>query len=74
MNETANKFPVALEGILKDTKRAGFDQMSDPQLGSFLSTLAASRPNGHFLELGTGSAIYRLDTSWNGLFIISYNY
>ena len=57
MKDTVKIFPVAFEEILKDTNNVGFDQLSDPLLGSFLSTLSATKRNGHFLELGTGSGI-----------------
>jgi len=61
MKDTVKIFPVAFEEILKDTNNVGFDQLSDPLLGSFLSTLSATKRNGHFLELGTGSGI---STAW----------
>lgn len=35
-------------------KEIGFAQSSDDLTGSFLRTLAASKPGGRFLELGTG--------------------
>ena len=35
----------------------GFHAASDPSLGDFLATLAASKPGGRFLELGTGVGI-----------------
>jgi predicted O-methyltransferase YrrM len=53
--------PDGYENILKETNTVGFDQSSDPLLGSLLSTLSATKPNGNFLELGTGSG---LSTAW----------
>ncbi|MFW2439461.1 MAG: O-methyltransferase, partial [Arenicellales bacterium] len=61
MKDTVKIYPVAYEEILKDTNNIGFDQLSDPLLGSFLSTLSATKVSGDFLELGTGSGI---STSW----------
>ncbi len=54
-------YPSGYENILRETNTVGFDQLSDPLLGSLLSTLAATKPNGNFLELGTGSG---LSTAW----------
>jgi predicted O-methyltransferase YrrM len=53
--------PVALEGIRRDTERIGFKMASEPQTGSLLRTLAASKPGGRFLELGTGTGV---GTAW----------
>ena len=61
MKDIVKIFPVTFEEILKDTNNVGFDQLSDPLLGSFLSTLSATKRSGHFLELGTGSGI---STAW----------
>ena len=61
MNGAIEHFPDAYKEILADTKKAGFDQLSDSQLGSLLATLSATKRNGMFLELGTGSG---LSTSW----------
>jgi predicted O-methyltransferase YrrM len=53
--------PAALEAILRDTSRVGFTMASDRQTGSLLRVLAASKPGGRFLELGTGTGV---GTSW----------
>jgi len=53
--------PVEIEKILEETNNIGFDQLSDPLLGSLLSTLSATKRSGCFLELGTGSG---LSTAW----------
>ena len=49
--------PATLDAIRRDTQRFGFTMASEPQTGSLLRTLAASKPGGRFLELGTGSGI-----------------
>jgi len=50
-------FPVGFKEIERATKELDFDQVSDPMLGSLLSALAASKPKGNILELGTGSGL-----------------
>lgn len=61
MKDSVSTFPVGFEKILQATNNTKFDQISDSMLGSLLSTLSATKPNGHFLELGTGSG---LSTAW----------
>lgn len=61
MNDDVENFPKKFTEIQKATKKLDFDQVSDPLLGSLLSTLVATKPNGKFLELGTGSG---LSTAW----------
>jgi len=59
-----NKFastPNKLEAIIKDTKKINFDMMSENNVGILLKTLSATKTNGKFLELGTGSGV---STSW----------
>jgi predicted O-methyltransferase YrrM len=53
--------PKQLDAILQATEAAGFAMGSDPLTGSLLRVLAASKPAGNFLELGTGTGI---GTSW----------
>lgn len=53
--------PPALDAIVRDTARIGFTMASEPQTGSLLRALAASKPGGRLLELGTGTGI---GTSW----------
>ncbi len=47
--------PEAVAGILGDTKALGFDMASEARVGSLLAVLAASKPGGRVLELGTGT-------------------
>jgi predicted O-methyltransferase YrrM len=53
--------PASYTAILELTRQAGFTMSSDPMTGSLLKTLAASKPGGRFLELGTGTG---LSTAW----------
>jgi predicted O-methyltransferase YrrM len=47
--------PAALQDILTATQTLGFGLSSDLLTGSLLRTLAASKPAGQVLELGTGT-------------------
>jgi predicted O-methyltransferase YrrM len=49
--------PTAYSAIQEATKAAGFTMASDVLTGSLLRTLAASKPGGSFLELGTGTGL-----------------
>ena len=53
--------PAAYDSIANATRALSFNMASDLYTGSLLKTLVASKPSGHFLELGTGSG---LATSW----------
>lgn len=53
--------PKQLNAIEKDTEDSGFSMPSERKTGSLLKTLAASKPGGKFLELGTGTG---LSTAW----------
>ena len=53
--------PVGYEKIMEATIEMQFNMASDRYTGSLLKTLAASKPSGRFLELGTGTG---LATSW----------
>lgn len=53
--------PDAYFAIDEATKASGFTMASDIYTCSLLKTLAASKPGGRFLELGTGTG---LSTSW----------
>ncbi len=53
--------PAALDSIARETHELGFNMGSEPLTGSLLRALAAAKPGGQFLELGTGTGI---GTSW----------
>jgi predicted O-methyltransferase YrrM len=53
--------PIVLEAILRETAHLGFSMASEARTGSLLRTLAASKPAGRFLELGTGTGV---GTAW----------
>jgi predicted O-methyltransferase YrrM len=62
MTHTINQpFPSAYKSIDEATKQSGFTMASDVLTCSLLRTLAASKPAGKFLELGTGTG---LSASW----------
>ena len=71
MTEVApQRYPAPYVLIDKATRESGFTMASDVSVCSFLKTLAASKPGGKFLELGTGTG---LSTSWilDGMIIIN---
>jgi predicted O-methyltransferase YrrM len=47
--------PPATRAIYEESRRAGFDLISEPLTGCLLRTLVSSKPGGAFLELGTGT-------------------
>lgn len=47
--------PAAVAHILAESEAFGFTMASEPKVGSLLAALAASKPGGRFLELGTGT-------------------
>lgn len=53
--------PDVLEAIHTDTAALGFTMASEPRTGALLAALAASKPGGRFLELGTGTGV---GTAW----------
>jgi predicted O-methyltransferase YrrM len=62
MTEEINQeFPKKYTAIVTATGSSGFTMASDTLTCSLLRTLAASKPSGIFLELGTGTG---LSTSW----------
>ncbi|WP_316835423.1 O-methyltransferase [Pedobacter nutrimenti] len=61
MNDTSIKLPENYKSIQEASKRINFSMPSDLQTGSLLRTLVASKPQGRFLELGTGTG---LSLSW----------
>jgi predicted O-methyltransferase YrrM len=62
MNDAVDyNIPVAYERIKETTDKMQFNMASDLYTGSLLKTLAASKPSGRLLELGTGTG---LSTAW----------
>jgi predicted O-methyltransferase YrrM len=62
MTEAINQpYPNAYTSIVEATQALNFTMASDVTVCSLLRTLAASKPSGKFLELGTGTG---LSTSW----------
>jgi len=62
MTENINQpYPETYIQIDEATRQSGFTMASDVLTCSLLRTLAASKPSGKFLELGTGTG---LSTSW----------
>jgi predicted O-methyltransferase YrrM len=53
--------PLELEAIKARTAELGFDMASERGIGNLLQVLAASKPGGRLLELGTGTG---MATSW----------
>src|SRR5262245_45024085 len=53
--------PAALAAIQDDTREIGFTMASEIKTGAFLAVLAASKPGGRLLELGTGTGV---GTAW----------
>lgn len=66
--------PSVLHGITATTEALELTMAADLLLGSLLRTLAASKPDGHFLQLGTGSGIattWLLDGMTKGATLVS---
>lgn len=61
MKQQNTRYPKQYQVIHQATQARGFDQLSDSKVGSLLATVAATKPRGQFLELGTGSG---LSTCW----------
>ena len=62
MNDLSNFHePETIPAIWSDTRAAGFNMASEPLTCSLLRTLAATKPAGRFLELGSGTG---LSTAW----------
>ena len=53
--------PAALDAIGRDSAAVGFAMASEPKTGALLRALAAAKPGGRFLELGTGTGV---GTAW----------
>jgi predicted O-methyltransferase YrrM len=62
MNDSLNlNSPAILKSIAAATQAQGFTMASDALTGSLLRTLAATKPAGNLLELGTGTG---MATAW----------
>src|SRR5512147_460976 len=61
LHDDALRFPTAYPRLLGRSHQAGFSMNSDALTGALLRTLAAAKPGGEFLELGTGCG---LGTCW----------
>ncbi|MDQ3291060.1 MAG: class I SAM-dependent methyltransferase [Bacteroidota bacterium] len=59
--EEAITLPPLYSEIIKESEAMAFNMLSDVRTGSLLRTLAAAKPHGNFLELGTGTG---LSLSW----------
>jgi predicted O-methyltransferase YrrM len=58
VNDVANlRQPPMLTEILRETELLGFNMSCEDKTGSILRTLAASKPGGKFLEIGTGTGV-----------------
>jgi len=49
--------PLVVETLLAEASKHGFDQSCAPATGALLRTLAASKPKGRLLNLGTGFGV-----------------
>ena len=47
--------PGQVDAIMAETAALGFNMTSEPKVGALLTVLAASKPGGRLLELGTGT-------------------
>ena len=61
-----NDYPISrtlplIDRISADSEALGFTMASEPKTGALLAALAASKPGGRLLELGTGTGI---GTAW----------
>lgn len=61
MNDTPTHTPRAITHIKEASQTLGFTMNCDDLTGGLLKTLAASKPGGRLLELGTGTG---LSTVW----------
>jgi predicted O-methyltransferase YrrM len=49
--------PEALEAIMAETRKIGFQNWCWPQVGGLLRVMAALKPGGRLLEIGTGTGV-----------------
>lgn len=57
MEDLPTTRPAPLYGIENDSREIGFAMSCEARTGSMLATLAASKPGGRILELGTGTGV-----------------
>jgi len=57
MTDTDIKIPKSYNRIQEDSEKINFSMPSDLKTGCLLRTLVTSKPNGYFLELGTGTGL-----------------
>lgn len=57
MTAPTTDVPHAAVRARRVAERSGFQMSSDPQTGSLLRTLAATKPGGRLLEVGTGVGV-----------------
>ncbi|MEK6801382.1 MAG: class I SAM-dependent methyltransferase [Nitrospirota bacterium] len=56
MNDTEfNRQPTVIPDIVAETAALSFNMMSEAKVGALLAVLAASKPGGRLLEVGTGT-------------------
>ena len=60
-DQGSKRTPEAIQAIQDDTAALGFTMASEPMTGALLGVLAASKPGGRVLELGTATG---LGTAW----------
>ncbi|MBV8401354.1 MAG: class I SAM-dependent methyltransferase [Acetobacteraceae bacterium] len=61
MDDLPQRPPATLDALLRRTRALGFDAACEARTGSLLRVLAASKPGGRLLELGTGTGV---GTAW----------
>ena len=74
LDENTIRYPAKYFEALKIAKSIGFNLCSDALTGNLLRTLAASKPQGKFLEMGTGigqSALWILEGMDSGSTLLS---
>ena len=74
MIETEPRHPAPLGTLTARTRELGFDMAYEPRTGALLRALAASKPAGHLVELGTGTGVgacWLLDGADAGAHLVS---
>ncbi|HJS84685.1 MAG TPA: class I SAM-dependent methyltransferase [Acetobacteraceae bacterium] len=61
MDDLPHRLPAVLDALLRRTRGLDFDSACEARTGSLLRVLAASKPGGRLLELGTGTGV---GTAW----------